>query len=267
MDDLNPLVQPQGVQLLECSGNFVDAGFGLLSAADWAGVPIQQVLDMIDIDPAATRVLISGADHTSGNGSVPGAAWIFTFEQLQQAGAFLATEMNGVPLPLDHGFPVRLLIPGWFGCCNIKWVNEIILVDESEPATGQMQEFASRTLQPGTPALAADYIPATIDQTAVPVLVEKWLHEGQLVYRIKGVMWGGYELTDKLVIQFDDGPWEPVTVCPQQSSNATWTLWEHIWRPPAAGEYLMTMHIDDPNVPQRRLDSGRYHRHVIIDEV
>jgi DMSO/TMAO reductase YedYZ molybdopterin-dependent catalytic subunit len=175
--------------------------------------------------------------------------------------------MNGVPLPLDHGFPVRLRIPNWFGCCNIKWLNEIILVDETEPATSQMQEFAGRTMQPGTPALAKDYIPATIDQTAAPVLVEKWLHEGQIVYRIKGLMWGGYELTDKLAIQFDNGPWELVTVCPQQSTNATWTIWEHIWRPAAAGTYQITMHIDDVNVPQRRVDSGRYDRSVIIDEV
>lgn len=269
MNDLLPLVQAQGVHLLECSGNSQGGGFGLLSAADWAGVPFSELLAMVNVLPQATRVLVSGFDQYSfvdpNSISTPGASWVFTLAELERA--FFATEMNGQTLPLDHGYPVRLLSPGWFGCCNIKWVNEIIFVDDTQPATSQMQEFASRTSQPGVPVLAKDYIPATIDQTAVPVRIEKWRLDGSIVYRIVGVMWGGYALTDKLAIRFDAGPLEPVVVCPAQTTNATWTLWEHIWRPAAPGNYLVTMRIDDPAVPQRRLESGRYDREVYIDEV
>ncbi len=269
MDELLPLAVPQGVHLLECSGNSDRGGFGLMSAAAWSGVPLAEVLAMVEPRSAATRVRIGGFDTypsvDPSSISTPGASWVFTFAELERA--FLATEMNGVALPRDHGFPVRLLNPGWFGCCNIKWVNSIVFVDDDEPATSQMQEFASRTLQPGIPALARDYLPATIDQTAVPLRVEKWRRDGKLVYRVVGVMWGGYALTDRLAISIDGGPLERVTVCPAHTTNATWTLWKHLFRPSAPGTYELTLKIDDPDVPQRRLESGRYRREVVIDEV
>jgi DMSO/TMAO reductase YedYZ molybdopterin-dependent catalytic subunit len=272
MADLTPLAQSQGIHVLECSGNGGGGGFGLLSAAEWGGVPFSAVLDMIDVDPSATRVLVRGFDDHStpsiGGHSTPGAAWIFTFDDLLNAGAFLATTMNGELLPPDHGEPVRLFIPGWYGCCNIKWANEIEFVDESAPATGQMMEFASRTHQLGTPTMAAQYKPATMDQAAMPVRIEKWLLEDGIAYRVVGILWGGYGLTDKLLISYDGGSTvEPVDVCPTQSTNQTWTLWSHMWRPPAAGDYDIAMEIDDPNVPTIRLDLGWYDREVFVDEV
>jgi DMSO/TMAO reductase YedYZ molybdopterin-dependent catalytic subunit len=271
MDDLYPLVEDQGVHVLECSGNSDGGAFGLMSAAQWSGVPIQKVLDMLSIRPEATRVLLRGFDDHSipsaGGHSTPGAAWVFTFEQLVNAGAFLATEMNGVPLPKDHGFPVRLYVPGWYGCSCIKWLNEIVLVDDSEPATSQMQEFAWRTHQNGTPALARDYIPATMDQAAMPIRVEKWNVDGAIVYRIVGILWGGYELTDELEVRFGGGAYEPVDVCPKQKTNASWTLWAHSFRPPGPGVYPIELRINNPSIPTRRLDMGWYLRSVVIDEV
>src|SRR5262249_48943330 len=121
IEELLPLAGPRGVHLMECSGNGRGGSFGLLSAADWGGVRMQDVLAKLDIRPEAPRVLVSGFDgHSvpSANGhSKPGASWVFTFDQLAEA--FLATQMNGVPLPPDHGAPVRLLVPGWYGCTCI----------------------------------------------------------------------------------------------------------------------------------------------------
>jgi DMSO/TMAO reductase YedYZ molybdopterin-dependent catalytic subunit len=107
---------------------------------------MSEVLALLGPLPGASRVLVAGFDDHSqpSQASVAGASWIFTFEQLTRAGAFLATHMNGAPLALDHGAPVRLFVPGWYGCACIKWVNEIRLVGENEPATSQMQEFAAR---------------------------------------------------------------------------------------------------------------------------
>ncbi|MEM9193107.1 MAG: molybdopterin-dependent oxidoreductase [Myxococcota bacterium] len=269
--DLLPQVVDQGVHVLECSGNGPRGGFGLMSSAQWAGIPIMDVLDRIQIQPAATRVLISGFDDHSvpsaGNHSTPGAAWIFTFEELAAAGAFLATEMNGVPLPPDHGDPVRLYVPGWYGCTCIKWVNEIRLVDDDEPATSQMMEFATRTHQTAIHALARDYLPASMDQAAMPIRVEKWNVEGQIVYRLVGVMWGGYEPTSALGFSSGRGDFTLVDTCPPQTQNATWTMWQHAWRPSAVGEYRLLLSVDDPAIPTRRLDSGFYAREVFIDEV
>ena len=272
MDDILPLVVPQGSHVLECSGNGDGGAFGLMSAAEWAGAPLEDVLGLLSIDAAATRVLISGFDGHSvpsnGGHSTPGASWIFTFDQLIEAGAFLATEMNGVALPPDHGAPVRLYMPGWYGCSNIKWVNEIELVDEDAPSTDQMREFASRTHQLGTPTLARDFRPASMDQSAMPVRVEKWQLADGLGYRVIGILWGGQALTEALLISFDGGVnWEPVNVCPKMSTNQTWTIWEHIWRPTATGTAAIKMAVDDATISTNRLDLGWYDRSVSISEV
>lgn len=269
LEDLLSLAGPRGVHLMECSGNARGGRFGLLSAASWAGIRIPDVLGLLDIRPEATRVLVSGFDgHSvpSENGhSKPGASWVFTFDQL--ANAFLATEMNGVALPPDHGAPIRLLVPGWYGCTCIKWVDRITLVDDSEPATAQMQEFASRTHQNGVPVLASMYAPATIDQAAMPVRVEKWRTSDGIVYRVVGILWGGSKITDALSIRFGEEPWTRVDFCTPPTTNATWTLWSHAWRPKSTGQYPVRMRIDDPTVVTKRLDSDYYLRTVAIDEV
>lgn len=272
LERLAPKVKPSlGPYVMECSGNGRFAAFGMLSAARWSGVPIADVLAMVDVLPQATRVLMSGFDSYSqpqSGTSTPDANWIFTVAELEKAGAFLATEMNGVPLPVDHGFPIRLMVPNWYGCTCIKWVDAITLVDDGAAATSHMQEFASRTHQDGVPALARDYKPATIEQAAMPVRIEKWRVAGSIVYRVVGIMWGGDRVTDKLSIRFASGqPYARVDVCPKQSTNQTWTIWSHAWRPGKAGAYTIALAIDDPSVRARRLAAGFYERTVDITEL
>ena len=167
LDDLAPFVRPQGSFVLECSGNR-GSGFGLMSAASWDGIVINDLLKMLSRTSDATRLLVSGFDEpaVSSTHTTRGASWIFSFDELLEAGAFLATHMNGKILPPDHGAPLRLYIPGWYGCTAIKWVNELRLVGDDEPATAQMREFASRTHQRGVPDLARDYRSALADQAA-----------------------------------------------------------------------------------------------------
>jgi DMSO/TMAO reductase YedYZ molybdopterin-dependent catalytic subunit len=103
--------------------------FQLMSAAGWSGVPLVELLERVRFKPQSTPVLVSGFDTypTKSMSSQPGASWIFSWDDLKRARAFLATEMNGQPLTKDHGAPIRLIVPGWYGCACIKWVNEITL--------------------------------------------------------------------------------------------------------------------------------------------
>lgn len=159
-------------------------------------------------------------------------------------------------------------MPNWYGCTCIKWVDAITVVDDGAPATSQMREFASRTHQDGVPALARDYQPATIDQAAMPVRVEKWRGARGIVYRVVGIMWGGDRVTDKLSIRFGPGrPYVRVDLCPKQSTNQTWTIWSHAWRPGKAGPYAIALAIDDPSNRARRLAAGFYQRTIDITEV
>ena len=267
LDELLPRVVGQGTQLMECSGNTRTASFGLLSSADWTGIRLLDAIDRFGIPAGATRLLVSGFDQYSqpSERSTPGASWIFTFDELEQSGAFLATGLDGAPLPADHGAPVRLVVPGWYGCTCIKWVNELRFVGEDEPATSQMLEFASRTHQSGTPSLARDYLPAEIDLAAMPVRIEKWRVSGAIRYRVVGIQWGGKARTDRLEIRFGEGSWQPI--CTTSLSQTPWAMWEHEWRPPATGTYAITLRAADRSIRTRRLDIGYYLREVAIDQV
>ncbi len=271
LDELLPFVASQGVHLLECSGNARGASFGLLSSAEWSGVPLLDVLTRAGVSREGSSLLVSGFDQHSepseGNQSTPGASWVFRFEELESTGAFLATEMNGEPLSLDHGAPLRLLVPGWYGCTCIKWVNELGIVDQDEPATSQMKEFASRTHQSGVPELARDYLAAEIDLSAMPVRVEKWLVAGRIVYRVVGIQWGGAGPASRLEIRFNDAAWREFEACATAGAGQTWTLWEYAWQPPAPGLYSIVLRAADRAIRTRRLDAGYYLREVAIDEV
>ena len=265
-EDLTPFVRPQGSFVLECSGNR-GSGFGLMSAASWDGILINDLLKMLSPTTDATRLLVSGFDEpaVSSTPGTRGASWIFSFNQLVDAGAFLATRMNGEALPPDHGAPVRLYVPGWYGCTAIKWVDELRLVSEDEPATAQMREFASRTHQRGVPDLARDYRAALADQAAMPVRIEEWRVGVATRYRVVGILWGGQKVFDQLTLRFNPGEtFVPVQVSPAMQHNQPWTLWSHVWNPPGPGRYRMRARIDDWSIPTRRLDRGWYDRVVEI---
>lgn len=269
IESLRKTAKPMGAHLMECAGNVRQARFGLLSVGSWAGIPVPEILDRVKAKSAATRILVSGFDRYARESrtSVPGASWIFTREQLEKAGAFLATEMNGKLLALDHGAPVRLVAPGWYGCTCIKWVDEITFAGDEAGSTSQMREYAGRTGQKGVPELARDFQPAVIEQAAMPVRVEKWIVAGQIRYRVVGIAWGGTQPVKVLQIRFNpEEDYVPVDNF-HQVKNDPWTLWTHDWAPKAPGTYAIRLAVKEPATPARRLDSGYYVRSVEIAEV
>ncbi len=269
IEGLRKAARPMGTHLMECAGNVRQAKFGLLGVGDWTGVPASEILNKAKAKSQAARVLISGFDRyaTESRTSISGASWAFSREQLEKAGAFLATALNGQPLPKDHGAPVRLMVPGWYGCTCIKWVNEITLVEDAVEATSQMREYAARTLQKGVPRLAKDFEPASIEQAAMPIRIEKWSVADRIEYRVVGIAWGGSEPVKLLQIRFNpDEDYVPVDNF-HQVSNDPWTFWTHNWSPKAPGRYLIHLSVKEPAVRARRLDSGYYVRSVEIAEV
>ena len=269
LDDLTKLSRKMGPHLFECSGNGNPSNFGLMSVSEWEGIPLVEVVARLKPSNEASAVLVSGYDHIGqvSQRSIVGASWVFPLADLEKLGAFLAVRMNGAPVPDDHGKPVRLAVPGWYGCAWIKWVNEIRLVGADEPATTQMVEFANRTHQTAPHKLARDYAPADIHTAATPVRVEKRKGPGGIDYRIVGIVWGGTKPVDRLAIRFGrNEAATPFSVCPVPKTHVMWSLWEYRWKPTAPGTYDILLEVPDPSVPQRRLKSGYYMRQVKIDE-
>lgn len=254
--------------LLECSGNARGGSFGLMSVARWRGALVERVLDRIGASAlaATARISISGFDDDShpSTHSTPGASWIFTRDQLVRARAFFALEMNGAPLPGPHGAPIRLVVPNWYGCSCIKWVNEIRVVGDDEPSTAQMIEFASRTHQTGEPALARDYQPAEIDLAAMPTRVFRIVDRDRSVL-VAGVYWGGPNIPAALAppLEIRAGNLAPraVQVCVPRGSTESWGLWSVVLDGVASGAtYDVRLRSLDASLRTRRLDTGFYAR-------
>jgi DMSO/TMAO reductase YedYZ molybdopterin-dependent catalytic subunit len=264
--------KPMGAHLIECAGNSDPQNFGLMSVTEWDGVSVGLPLDKVGTREKGAGLLISGWDHEgqASARSVPGASWIFATGTLEKMGAFIATRMNGEPLPIDHGAPLRLVVPGWYGCSWIKWVNAITIVKDDEPPTSQMQEFAARTHQDRVPARALDYAAPVIDLAATPIRVEKRRRDGRLEYRVVGIVWGGQSPAERarLLIRFNPNEsFKPFAVCPTPTTHRTWSLWEYRWRPTQPGPYSIVLQAASPDIRARRLDLSFYIRRVLIDEV
>ena len=266
--DVEPLARRAtdlGTHLVECAGSTSNSYYGLMSAASWSGVPLAGLLEPFTPSSNATQVVVTGVDPETGPN--PGASWVFPLADLERLGLALATGMNGGPLPADHGGPVRLMVPGWYGCCWIKWVESITFVDDGFAATDQMVEYAGRTHQRGLPRRARDFAPAAIDPAAMPVRVEHWESASKgTFYRVIGIAWGGERPNDSLEIRTGDaGPFERVPVA--ATSATTWTLWSHLWHPKTPGRYTFRLRYADTTLQTRRLDGGFYRRAVEVREV
>lgn len=275
-----------GVTMMECAGNDHYAQFRLMSAADWDGIWLEDLLKpdaagrsflgSCRIDPKATHVLINGFDDSTESGwngpfgvqSTAGASWIFSFDELIKQKAFLATKMNGETLTPDHGFPVRLMVPGYYGCASIKWIDRMtfLVPDERTPATSQMIEFADRTNQHGSPKLYKDHIPPELDLAAMPIKAEKWRGaNGQDIYRLIGLVWGGMDITaPELQINFKNRHGKVLQQGAIEMSRRdnllSWQHWTYWWKPEHRGHHLIDLNALNPGIKTRRLDKLHYQR-------
>ncbi len=243
--------------------------FGLLSAARWSGVSLESIIEKTGLKTGATQVMVVGHNNHSDNRSDrnQNKSWILPLDALASLQPFLAKHMNGEVISRDHGYPVRMIVPGWYGCSCIKWIHELRLVGRDEPATLHMQLYAGRTHQPGVPDLARDFRPAAMDLAAMPVRVEKRRGESGLYYRLIGILWGGHQTTDRLTIRTDLGQGYVPVESYEHLSNQTWTQWTHTWRPTSKGLKRIQLRVEDPAISTNRLDQGYYARTVMIDEV
>src|SRR5215831_15994553 len=102
-----------------------------VGTAEWTGAPLREVLAAAQIDPAGVEVVFTGADHGVERGVEQDYQRSLTLAEAGEEDVILAYEMNGSPLAPQHGFPVRLVAPGWYGMAHVKWLTRIEAVDQA----------------------------------------------------------------------------------------------------------------------------------------
>jgi DMSO/TMAO reductase YedYZ molybdopterin-dependent catalytic subunit/rhodanese-related sulfurtransferase len=219
------------VVTLECAGNGryrLDPAvegepwrLGAVSTAEWTGVPLTEVLNRAGVLPAATDIVFRGADH----GHVDGREGPISFERslpldtAYQAQALLAYAMNGEPLPLQHGYPLRLVVPGWYGVASVKWLTAIELVDHPFDGYWQTTRYCYETPE-------GDREPVTLQR--VRALITEPADGGTLPSgetTVRGVAWSGAGPIDRVEISIDDRPWQPARLIGERHPHR-WQWWE-----------------------------------------
>ncbi|GAA5066896.1 DMSO/TMAO reductase YedYZ molybdopterin-dependent catalytic subunit [Thermocatellispora tengchongensis] len=116
-----------------------------VGTAEWTGVPLREVLGAAGLGAGAAEVVFTGADHGVERGVEQDYQRSLPVAEAMREEVLLAYEMNGAPLAPQHGYPLRLVVPGWYGMTNVKWLRDITVTDE--PFTGFQQAVAYRLRQ------------------------------------------------------------------------------------------------------------------------
>ncbi|MFG3366287.1 sulfite oxidase [Streptomyces sp. NPDC048156] len=228
---------------LECAGN----GRALLTprpvsqpwlveavgTADWTGVPLRVLLDEAGVAEDAAEAVFTGADH----GVERGVEQDYR-RSLPVAVAFgdvlVAYGMNGAPLPPQHGYPLRLVVPGWYGMAHVKWLREITLVDA--PFDGFQQAVAYRFRwnadDPGEPV--TKILPRAL---MIPPGFPDFMSRARVVrpepVLLEGRAWSGHGPVTRVEVTTDDGAtWSDATLDPpggHPPDEAAWRRWQAPW--------------------------------------
>ncbi len=226
------------VVTLECAGNGRSllnppvAGekwnLGAVSTAEWTGVPLLEVLDRAGIKPEAREVLFRGADA----GTVPGRTEPIRFERslplddARGSEALLAYAMNGEPLPIQHGYPLRLVVPGWYAVTSIKWLTEIEVIDRAFSGQFQTDSYFYEWQRSGRvvrETVTLQRVRALITEPSADVEVDR----GELA--IRGVAWSGAAAIARVEVRVGGGAWQEARLVGERKRHG-WQWWELITR-------------------------------------
>ena len=215
-------------------------GHGIMGNAAWAGVPLAEVLARAGVKPTAVEVMFAGADH--GPDETVGDPPEVTYERsLPIAKALhpdtlLAYEMNGEPLPPLHGYPVRLLVPGWYGMCSIKWLVGIHVLDHEFQGFYQKERY----MTVNGPGAATSYTYLT--RMKVKSIITNPV-PGEMIptsgYTLAGAAWSGEDEVVKVEISTDGGQTWNLADVVRPSHGYSWYRWEYRWQPPGPGRYTL----------------------------
>jgi DMSO/TMAO reductase YedYZ molybdopterin-dependent catalytic subunit len=255
--DLKARPRQEVIFTLECSGNRPQLSHGAVGTATWAGTPLAPLLQEAGVTDQGIEAVFVGSDV--GEEEVRGIKMPQNFARsLSLADAvnpnhLLCYEMNGEPLPQPHGFPLRLIAPGWYGIASIKWLKRIEVRDTRYMGRFMAREYVTlREEQHGSETVWTETSVGRALLMSVPAKVTR--KNGQ--YRIAGAAWGAP--IARVEVQINGGPWLPATIDRSEEAAFAWKIWSLDWQKPSPGEHaIVSRAIDTQGNIQPAMDDPR----------
>ena len=255
--DILAMPSKEVVMTMECAGNSrsyvtppaegLAFRHGVVSTARWKGVPLNALLEQAGLKDTAVEVVFEGADH--GREEEDGVAFDLNYrrslplEKARHPDTLLAYEMNGQALTDDHGFPLRLVVPRWYGMASVKWLTRIIVLDR--PFDGFFQKRRYVMINEG-PENSLERQPVTA--LKVKSLIASPRH-GEVIQpgacTIRGFAWSGEGEVKRVEVSTDGGlHWQDAAMLGESDPNA-WRQWEFIWQTSFPGHFIFMVRATD----------------------
>jgi DMSO/TMAO reductase YedYZ molybdopterin-dependent catalytic subunit len=247
-DELAALPERSVFATMECAGNGrsflhplphgVPWGAGAIGHAEWTGVPLRHVLRQAGLRPEALEVVFEGHDiGTESDHPAPMAfARSLPVEKALDPDTLLVTRMNGELLTPEHGYPVRLLVPGWYGVASVKWLRRVAVSDRPFHGYYQTVKYTvQRRTEAGTETVVVG--PMALKSEMIRP------HTGEVLglgtNRLFGVAWGGPEAVARVEVSTDGGvTWADAELIGPRAAYS-WAMWEYLWEVAEPGDYTL----------------------------
>jgi DMSO/TMAO reductase YedYZ molybdopterin-dependent catalytic subunit len=249
LDELRRMRSVELVAGFECSGNRRPLQ-GLCSNGRWTGVPLKTVLDQAGVKAQAREFVFFGADH--GEEEVEFRTQKYKVDQ--QFGRSLPREMalssepvlvyalNGEPLTRHQGSPLRLLVPGWYGVANVKWLSQIHA--QEEDYLGKYQARWYRTLKGEMIDGEMKWKEAAITRMQLKSFIARVTKDGA-GHTVMGVVLNDGTPVKSVEVKVDEGSWQPATLDPATKDKYSWKLFTYKWSGATPGEHTLVSRVTD----------------------
>ena len=201
-----------------------------VGCAEWTGTSLRPILEEAGILEDAVEIVFSGHDRGVDQDVEHDYERSLTIEEALREEVFLAYEMNGAPLPPQHGSPLRLVVPDWYGMASVKWLKEIRAVDEPFEGIQQVITYNYRQSEddPGTP-VTRKHPHALMVPPGIPDFLSRERQVEAGTVQIEGRAWSGFGPVEKVEFSPDGGDtWEDANLGEQVGPHA-WVHWTHEW--------------------------------------
>ena len=249
IDDLRAMPARELVFGFECSGNRGPIN-GLTSNGRWTGVSLHTVLERAGLQDTAREVVFLGADH--GEEEVEFRGRTYTVDQqygrsLPRDKALspeplLAYALNGEPLTPFQGFPLRLLVPGWYGAPNVKYLAEIHV--QEDQYLGKYQARWYRTLKGEMVNGEMKWKETAITRMRLKSFIARVTTNGSR-HRVFGIVLNDGTPIRSVEVKVDDGAWQPAEISPSTTDRYGWKFFNYDWNGATPGEHTLVSRVTD----------------------